>query len=86
MKNKIENAHYSIIVNNGAITEFYDKRDSDKINLAGNMNLFGRACLTFKSDDITSEENKALFKPYRARMSEGHIIKCEDKSSKPLLK
>jgi len=78
MEKIIENKYYRVTVRDGAITEFCDKSDLSKTNLAGNMNLFGRACFTFKSDDVTSDENSVLFKPYRVRMSEACVVKSDE--------
>ncbi len=70
---KLENDNFIIEIENDVITKFYDKRDDEKINLAGNLNLFGKAGFTFVSDDITDPEERPLFKSYRERKSESKI-------------
>lgn len=76
--NRIDDNRYSVVVENGTIVEFYDKKDQLNINLAGNMGLCGSTSFTLVSDDITNQPDKKVFIPYNDRTSKGTVINSND--------
>ena len=77
---KIENNQYLIEIENGVITGFFEKDSVEKINLAGNLNLFGKAGFTLINDDITDQKKRVPYKAYKERVSEGVETESNEKS------
>jgi len=77
---ELSSEKYILVIEDGAITEFYDKRDKSKINLAGNMKLFGSTSFTLNTDDITGQAEKFDYKPYTERTSKGDVIEAKENS------